>query len=297
MKSIKYLLFAFVICFVAFTQASAKVCTYTNGDVTLRCNTSTGSFGGTLTCGLLNANYQYASVNDESGSDVTIVNSAFFSRIMTLKASDFASGEDSDCSLVPTVYIDYNVISAPISYEIYDIRKDASCRYHNLVYENNKETVYSTAEGSSGCMSLTLSGSGESPSTGGGTSGAGEETGTGGATGDIYDTSNFCSGAVLNVFNVIGWIIVIVKILVPILLIIFGSIDFAKAVIASKDDEIKKSAKTLVMRVIAGIIIFFIPSLLNFVVELIGGSDIYNENSGTFARCTHCMLDPNDCRE
>ena len=73
--------------------------------------------------------------------------------------------------------------------------------------------------------------------------------------------------------------------------------DFGKAVIANKDDEIKKSAKSLVMRAIAGVIIFFVPTLLNFVVELIGGEDnVYN---GDFATCTHCMLEPTDdaCRK
>ena len=69
--------------------------------------------------------------------------------------------------------------------------------------------------------------------------------------------------------------------------------------LSNKDDEIKKSAKTLVLRAIAGIIIFFIPTVLDFVVEIIGGDDIYNKNSGTFARCTHCMLEPDDetCRK
>lgn len=60
--------------------------------------------------------------------------------------------------------------------------------------------------------------------------------------------------------------------------------------------KIKKSAKTLVLRAIAGIIIFFIPTVLDFVVEIIGGDDLYN---GSFATCTHCMLEPNDetCRK
>ena len=126
-------------------------------------------------------------------------------------------------------------------------------------------------------------------------SGAGrEEAIQNGKDDDIV--SNFCSGARLGVFTTIGWVFFIVKILIPIVLIIFGSIDFGKAVIANKDDEIKKSAKSLVMRAIAGVIIFFVPTLLNFVVELIGGEDnVYN---GDFATCTHCMLEPTDsnCR-
>lgn len=102
---------------------------------------------------------------------------------------------------------------------------------------------------------------------------------------------NFCTGSRLGVFTTIGWVFFFAKILIPIILIIFGSIDVGKAVIASKDDEIKKSMKTLVMRIVAGIIIFFVPTIINLIVELINGGDLYN---GDFATCTHCLLEPTD---
>ena len=43
------------------------------------------------------------------------------------------------------------------------------------------------------------------------------------------------------------------------------------------------------MRAIAGIIIFFIPTILSFAVSLFDNDNIYN---GTFTNCTQCMLDP-----
>lgn len=105
---------------------------------------------------------------------------------------------------------------------------------------------------------------------------------------------DFCQGNVLRVFTTLGWIFFILKILIPLVLIIFGVIDISKAVLSSKDDEIKKSTKTLIMRVVAGIIIFLVPSFLNFIVGLIGSKadGVYNENNGTFADCTSCMLSP-----
>ena len=99
----------------------------------------------------------------------------------------------------------------------------------------------------------------------------------------------FCTGPVQGVFTTLGWVFFILKIAVPVILIIFGSIDFAKAVLASKDDEIKKSIKTLVMRAIAGVIIFFIPTILKFVVSIFDNDNVYN---GTFGDCTKCMIDP-----
>ena len=50
---------------------------------------------------------------------------------------------------------------------------------------------------------------------------------------------DFCKSTA-SVWQIVGWVFMIVKIVLPILLIIFGVMDFSKAVMASKDDEIKK---------------------------------------------------------
>lgn len=113
---------------------------------------------------------------------------------------------------------------------------------------------------------------------------------------DEFDADAFCTGPVEGAFSTLGWIFFVLKIVIPIIIIIFGTIDVSKAVVASKDDEIKKSIHTLVKRVIAGIVIFFIPTFLSFIVKLINGEAIYDETSGTFSRCTYCMLNPTDCK-
>jgi len=59
-----------------------------------------------------------------------------------------------------------------------------------------------------------------------------------------------------------------VQIIVPILIILLGSLDLAKAVIASKEDEIKKAQMTFVKRLIAGVAVFFVPVLVNLVMNL-----------------------------
>ena len=58
------------------------------------------------------------------------------------------------------------------------------------------------------------------------------------------------------------------RIIVPILVILFGIMDFAKAVIASKEDEMKKAQSTFVKRVIIGVAFFFIPILMNIIMFL-----------------------------
>ena len=102
---------------------------------------------------------------------------------------------------------------------------------------------------------------------------------------------NYCTG-LRSTFIMIGHIVRIAKILVPILIIGFGMIDLFKAVVGSKDDNIKKSAKSLVMRLIAGVCIFFLPSLVDFVFSLVDGWSNYQTN---YQECFKCIWDVGSC--
>ncbi len=95
------------------------------------------------------------------------------------------------------------------------------------------------------------------------------------------------------IWQIIGWVLWIFKIAIPIVIIVFGMIDLGKAVVASKDDEIKKSVKSLVMRAIAGIIIFFIPTIVGAIFSLVAefGSDDYKEE---YDICKNCIIHPKD---
>lgn len=58
-----------------------------------------------------------------------------------------------------------------------------------------------------------------------------------------------------------------IRILVPIALIAFGMLDFSKAVFAGKEDEMKKAQSTFIKRLIIGIVIFFVPTIVNFILN------------------------------
>lgn len=90
----------------------------------------------------------------------------------------------------------------------------------------------------------------------------------------IMETPSVCT-TLAPVWQIIGWVLWVFKIVIPIVIIIFGVIDLGKAVVASKDDEIKKSVKSLVMRAVAGIVIFFIPTLVGAIFSLVGE---FNDN-------------------
>lgn len=59
-----------------------------------------------------------------------------------------------------------------------------------------------------------------------------------------------------------------VRIIVPILIILFGTIDFAKAVLAGKQDNMKKAQSDFIKRLIAGVVVFLVPTIVDIVMEL-----------------------------
>ncbi|MBO5182774.1 MAG: hypothetical protein J6B64_00005 [Bacilli bacterium] len=63
-------------------------------------------------------------------------------------------------------------------------------------------------------------------------------------------------------------IMVIFYILGPILLILFGSLDFAKATVSAEQDALRKAGKNFAKRVAATLLLFAAPTIVNFVISL-----------------------------
>lgn len=305
MKGIRILLFAFIMGFIGLVNVEAETCSYNysadGSTVTFTVYFSNGNISSTEFSGGVDT-YKKIEYDDE---DNLVLKDAISTSVDSLKISDFKDSEGNiDCNQVKSIYIDANVTSNSV-WEIYNISTSSGSNIATTVKNAHpRDYLYSRIVG----FSLANSDSNDNDNDGGFTQGgsvtegsetsnnsSGEQSSSGT---DDWNLDNFCSGPIEGAFTTIGWVFFFAKILIPIVLIVFASIDLGKAVISSKDDAIQKSIKTLVVRVIAGIIIFFIPTILNFVVELIGGSDVYNQNSGTFSRCTHCMLEPTDdsCR-
>jgi len=64
-------------------------------------------------------------------------------------------------------------------------------------------------------------------------------------------------------------IIPLIQIGIPIILIILGMLDLGKAVVASKEDEIKSAQKLLVKRCIYAVAIFFVVLIVTVVFGLV----------------------------
>ncbi len=104
---------------------------------------------------------------------------------------------------------------------------------------------------------------------------------------------DFCASTAI-IWQIVGWVFLALKILIPLILIIFGVLDISKAVMASKDDEITKSAKTFGVRIISAIIVFFIPTIVGLVMGLI--VDFANSGAKSdYLVCQTCVLNPSKC--
>jgi hypothetical protein len=72
-----------------------------------------------------------------------------------------------------------------------------------------------------------------------------------------------------------------VRIIVPILIILLGTLDLSKAVIAGKEDEMRKAQTTFIQRLLLGVAVFFVPLVVNVVMQF---ADIVWEETG-YASC------------
>ena len=100
----------------------------------------------------------------------------------------------------------------------------------------------------------------------------------------------FCPTAA-PILQFVGWVLLFFRIAIPLVIIGYGMFDFGKAVVASKDDEIKNAFKQLIRRAIAGIIIFFIPVV---VMWFFGAFYEFNADSeaASFDVCNACVRWP-----
>ena len=78
----------------------------------------------------------------------------------------------------------------------------------------------------------------------------------------------------------------ILQFAIPIALILFGMIDLGRAVIAGKEDEMKKAQGTLIRRFIYAILIFFVVTLVGFAMSIVG--DTAGNDAGSDPTWTEC---------
>ena len=160
------------------------------------------------------------------------------------------------------------------------VSQDTTIGYNNIyTNENGTVTIHFDAVASSDTNTTTTSNTTDSSSS---------NTAT--------DAFKFCDSnanpGVMAIFKLGSIALLIIKILVPIILIVLGMIDMAKAVVNDNQDAIKKNALTFARRVATGVLVFLAPTILLALFTFIDGWDSVDS---AYKRCIDCLLDTSQC--
>lgn len=111
----------------------------------------------------------------------------------------------------------------------------------------------------------------------------------------MFMLADFCVET-KNVWILIGKVIRIILIVIPIIIVLMGTFDLGKAVMAGEDKEIKEAQKMFIKRLVYGVIIFFIPYLVAGVYSLFDGMSTEggDTNEGTNL-CWKCAIKGGKC--
>ena len=150
------------------------------------------------------------------------------------------------------------------------------CNIPENICINDKHGTYAN-----GCCSWTVSINNSTSDPDNNSAGDGSTTATSGTTGSDTMTIGFnCDDSnVQSLIRTIKTIYNLLKYVTPVILIIMGSIDFAKAVVAGKDDEIEKNKKRFMNRLFIAVLIFLLLSIFQLVTNIISSSGAANSNS------------------
>lgn len=113
---------------------------------------------------------------------------------------------------------------------------------------------------------------------------------------EIVNTT-LCGGIAIpnTLFNLVSNIIKLIKIVVPILLIIWGMLDFAKSIVAKKEDEIKEYRKAFIGRLVSAILVFLMIVIVQFIVKFVDGvetqSNVKGQTTGDVWACSKKFIE------
>ena len=112
-----------------------------------------------------------------------------------------------------------------------------------------------------------------------------------------------CGGVeILRIIKFVWTLLDIVFIFIPIFLILFISFDFAKNVIAGKEDDMRKNVKIAIKRIIFAIVLFLVPIIVKAAINLVGnaGADVVSDFNDCIELAENedlSVVEPNDEEE
>lgn len=113
-------------------------------------------------------------------------------------------------------------------------------------------------------------------------------SGSGNNTDIEHVGDNFCENSnILSVLRMVGYALTLLKVFVPIIIIIWATLKFYQAVTAGSSEALSKQVKSLLYRIGIGVMVFFVPTLIDAV--------LVNFIPADSKKCEICVLKPFSC--
>lgn len=107
----------------------------------------------------------------------------------------------------------------------------------------------------------------------------------------LADLNDVCGG-LGPIVSIIKKVVSIFHIVIPIILIAYGTLDLGKAVMASDDKQVKEAQGKLIKRCVYAVVIFLIPYLVSLIMGLVdaanaGGAEttVQEKNQTSYKQC------------
>ena len=88
--------------------------------------------------------------------------------------------------------------------------------------------------------------------------------------------------------NLVHIAVLIIQVVVPVILILWGMLDFAKGVMGQDEDKIKSGQKKFIQRLIAAIFVFLIVVIVRLVITAVG--NLGDNDAGTAWKCADELI-------
>ena len=91
----------------------------------------------------------------------------------------------------------------------------------------------------------------------------------------------------------IGYLLFIAKIAIPLIIIVMATFDLFKSVVDKDEKSLGKQVKLILMRIVAGIFVFFLPTIVYALFNISAELNIVNDSK--YQGCVTCLLKPTEC--
>lgn len=112
---------------------------------------------------------------------------------------------------------------------------------------------------------------------------------------DLVNVLDYCSNLVKGgipdaIGNVVHLFFIIIQIVAPILLVLWGAMDFVKGVVGQDEDKIKAGQKKFIQRLIAAVIVFLIVTIVQLVINVVGSVGGEGNDSNDVWECAKDLI-------